>query len=116
MFHVCARVQLRILTKEKEAAVDQKNTELRRADENLVRLRKESERQASKYKLLSTGTSSQKEEELQKEVDKCMVRACIGILLFSCGLLIFFGWVASVEVLYVQDGYAELCDHQMHAL
>jgi E3 ubiquitin-protein ligase BRE1 len=62
------------LVKDKDAAVDVKNTELRRAEENLVRLRKESERQADKYKLLSTGTSSQKEAELQKEADKLMVR------------------------------------------
>ena len=54
--------------------MDTKNTELRRAEENLVRLRKEAERQATKYKLLSTGTSSQKEAELQSEVDKLMVR------------------------------------------
>jgi E3 ubiquitin-protein ligase BRE1 len=66
--------QFRSLLKEREAAVEEKNTQLRRAEENLVRLRKESERQADKYKLLSTGTSSQKEAELQKEVDKLMVR------------------------------------------
>jgi hypothetical protein len=45
-----------------------------------VRLRKESERQADKYKLLSTGTSSQKEAELQKEVDKLMVRFSLPFL------------------------------------
>jgi E3 ubiquitin-protein ligase BRE1 len=69
MYHL----QLRLITKEKDVAVDAKTTELRRAEENLVRLRKEYERQASKYKLLSTGTSSQKEAELQDEVDKLMV-------------------------------------------
>ncbi|KIM91914.1 hypothetical protein PILCRDRAFT_809908 [Piloderma croceum F 1598] len=65
--------EFRSLLKEREAAVEEKNTQLRRAEENLVRLRKESERQADKYKLLSTGTSSQKEAELQKEVDKLMI-------------------------------------------
>ena len=45
-----------------------------------MRLRKESERQADKYKLLSTGTSSQKEAELQKEVDKLMVRFSLPFL------------------------------------
>jgi E3 ubiquitin-protein ligase BRE1 len=65
--------QLRALVKERDSVVDTKTAELRRADENLVRLRKESERQANKYKQLSTGTSSQKEAELQGEVDKFMV-------------------------------------------
>jgi len=65
-------LEFRLLVKEKDATVDTKNTELRRAEENLVRLRKEAERQAIKYKLLSTGTSSQKEAELQSEVDKLM--------------------------------------------
>jgi len=66
--------KFRSLLKEREAAVIEKNNELRRAEENLVRLRKESEQQADKYKLLSSGTSSQKEAELQKEIDKLMVR------------------------------------------
>jgi len=65
-------LEFRSLVKEKDSTVDTKNTELRRAEENLVRLRKEAERQATKYKLLSTGTSSQKEAELQSEVDKLM--------------------------------------------
>lgn len=53
--------------------LDAKSIELRRIGEEVLRLRKEAERQTSKYKLLSTGTSSQKEAELQAEIDKLMV-------------------------------------------
>jgi len=66
-------MELRAIVKERDATVEARNADLRCAEENLVRLRKEAERQVSKYKVLSTGTSSQKEGELQKEVDKLMV-------------------------------------------
>ena len=87
--------QFRSLLKEREAAVEEKNTQLRRAEENLVRLRKESERQADKYKLLSTGTSSQKEAELQKEVDKLMVRFFKTLFLWGRTFLFIVGWCRS---------------------
>lgn len=53
--------------------MDVKNAELRQVQEELIRFRKESERQASKNKLLETGTSSQREMELRDEKDNLLV-------------------------------------------
>jgi len=65
-------LELRATGRQHDVIIDAKAAELRRVEEEVLRLRKEAERQASKYKLLTTGTSSQKEAELQSEIDKCM--------------------------------------------
>jgi len=68
-----ARLQeIRNFAKEKDAVMDTKAIEFRRMEEQLIRVTKDAERQATKYKLMSTSTSSQKEAELQSEIDKCM--------------------------------------------
>jgi len=59
-----------VLLKERDASLEAKATEVRRAEEELVRLKKDAERQQSKYKLMATGSSSQKEAELQQDLDK----------------------------------------------
>lgn len=96
--------------------MDAKAAELRRVEEEVLRLRKEAERQASKYKLLTTGTSSQKEAELQSEIDKCMVSLD---LYFSRRSMItcpfFFAVVECLEMLDVSDANAKYGDHQVHA-
>lgn len=53
--------------------MDAKATEVRRVEEELVRVKKDAERQQSKYKLMATGSSSQKEAELQQDLDKVWV-------------------------------------------
>ncbi|KAF7977744.1 hypothetical protein HWV62_2826 [Athelia sp. TMB] len=88
--------------KAQNALLDAKTTEIRKAGEELLRLRKAAEKHASEYKLLSTGSSSQKEAGLQAEIDKLMVRS-------------MFDFVGALEMLYLQDAHAKYCDHEVHA-
>lgn len=62
------------VVKTQNVSLDAKSTELRKAAEELLRLRTTADKHASEFKLLSTGTSSQKEAGLQAEIDKLMVR------------------------------------------
>lgn len=62
------------VVKTQNVSLDAKATELRKAGEELLRLRTTADKHASEFKLLSTGTSSQKEAGLQAEIDKLMVR------------------------------------------
>ena len=68
-------LQYHVLLKERDACLEAKTTEVRRAEEELIRLRKDAERQQSKYRLMATGSSSQKEAELQQDLDKVWVSA-----------------------------------------
>ncbi|KZP34223.1 BRE1-domain-containing protein [Athelia psychrophila] len=60
------------VVKTQNVSLDAKATELRKAGEELLRLRTTADKHASEFKLLSTGTSSQKEAGLQAEIDKLM--------------------------------------------
>jgi E3 ubiquitin-protein ligase BRE1 len=53
--------------------LDKKKAEIRKSEEALVKSKKELEKQAVKQKASQSLTGSQKEQELQDEVDKCMV-------------------------------------------
>jgi hypothetical protein len=68
----CPR-QFRSKWQEKEKIYAQKNAELRKAEEALLRSKKDLERQTSKLKVSTPGNASQREAELQVEVDKAMV-------------------------------------------
>lgn len=61
---------------EKEKALDKKKTEVRKKEEHLTRTQKEAERLSTKAKAITTSSNPSKvrEQDLQSEVDKCMVR------------------------------------------
>lgn len=60
---------------DRERVLSKERSELRKMEESLVRSKKEMEKQqAAKGKVISLGSTSQREAELQSEVDKCMVR------------------------------------------
>jgi hypothetical protein len=58
---------------DRERALDKKKADLRKIEEGFVKSKKEAEKQALKLKTSHSLSSSQKEQELQSEVDKCMV-------------------------------------------
>lgn len=63
--------------RDSEKSIERRRAELRKVEEDLIKARKEAERQTTKMKSLavnSTASSSTKEAQLQSEVDKCMVR------------------------------------------
>ncbi|OCH92316.1 BRE1-domain-containing protein [Obba rivulosa] len=67
--------ELRAIMVQHEHDLERRRNELRKAEENLVRSRKEAERQSAKLKASSNmlnSTASSREAQLQQEVDKCM--------------------------------------------
>lgn len=69
---------MRRFMSERERSLDKQRADLRRAEEGFVKSRKEAERQASKSKIINSGSSFQREAALQEEIDKLMVRgACL---------------------------------------
>jgi E3 ubiquitin-protein ligase BRE1 len=58
-------LQFRAALQECERAFDKKKADLRRMEEGFLRSKKDVERQASKLKVVTTGTGLQEEAELQ---------------------------------------------------
>lgn len=74
--------QIRTAWTEQSAAIEKKRAELRKLEESLIKSKKDTEKQATKLKSMSTSSGNAKEAELQSEIDKCMVRRPFGP--FSC--------------------------------
>lgn len=70
--------QIRTAWTEQSAAIEKKRAELRKLEESLIKSKKDTEKQATKLKSMSTSSGNAKEAELQSEIDKCMVRRPIG--------------------------------------
>lgn len=67
-------LQIRTAWTEQSAAIEKKRAELRKLEESLIKSKKDTEKQATKLKSMSTSSGNAKEAELQSEIDKCMVR------------------------------------------
>jgi E3 ubiquitin-protein ligase BRE1 len=64
-----------MIMQERERVLSKERSELRKQEEALSKSKKEVEKQlAAKGKVIPPGSASQREAELQSEVDKCMVR------------------------------------------
>jgi E3 ubiquitin-protein ligase BRE1 len=63
---------------EREKVLSKDRSDLRKLGEALLKSKKEVEKQlAARAKAIIPGSASQREAELQSEVDKCMVRLCM---------------------------------------
>ncbi len=69
--------QIRTAWTEQSVAIEKKRAELRKLEESLIKSKKDTEKQATKLKSMSTSSGNAKEAELQNEIDKCMVRCPI---------------------------------------
>ncbi|KAH9892516.1 BRE1-domain-containing protein [Cubamyces lactineus] len=65
--------ETRTAFQEHSAALDKKRTELRKLEESLLKAKRDVEKQATKFKSMSSSSNpNSREAELQSEVDKCM--------------------------------------------
>ncbi|OJT06362.1 E3 ubiquitin-protein ligase BRE1 [Trametes pubescens] len=64
--------EIRTAWTEQSVAIEKKRAELRKLEESLIKSKKDTEKQATKLKSMSTSSGNAKEAELQNEIDKCM--------------------------------------------
>lgn len=107
--------QFRTQLLEQEKAIGEKNLEVYKLKEDVMKAKKEAEKAAARMKSLGSGSGSatEKEIELQNEVDKCMVRCLHCIMRAKNDGDVF---VASPQMFDMSECYAQHRDHEMHAL
>lgn len=105
-------LQIRTAWTEQSVAIEKKRAELRKLEESLIKSKKDTEKQATKLKSMSTSSGNAKEAELQSEIDKCMVRCRRPVLVCHASDVL----AEPPEVLHLPHEHAQHRHHEVHAL